>query len=750
MMTLDHTVQITSLAGTPEKANLSYLPDSVSLADKQATPTTRAAAAFLRSLSAANQTLFGHQNDLTHCVYSNAAGGSDVKEITGTYAGLVGFDAATLTGSEIEATSLADAFAKSVEVTKKAASEGALITLSVYPPNFTDSRFDISDGEYDYFGASFIDSKNLSGNPVAHILPGGKLNDKFNTYLDIIVQYASAIGDIPVLFRPFPKNNGGWFWWGSALSVNTYKSLYRYTVDYLKDNGVHNFLYVYSPNGPFDSIGHYLEKFPGDDYVDIMAFNYYCDYSIAGEQYNTLYINTLQTSCKILAEAAMIKDKIPALSETGASIRRADGSKNGLDITNNPIANQNFFANIFKIAQECGLAYTLLWANFTADDFFIPFKYNATSGHEMINEFIDLYNTSGIIFAAGTNFYDTTHHVEATLEPHPPTGYLLAPHDMQTILKPTMFIGVAQNATEVEFMISDSASGIISFPATINEDGLYTVTFSEDDIASIIPTNTADISLLADGKLLGQVSFISIGKERPSPPQHIFENFEYYFGYDEVVRLAYGDSTAAAGSSASFNLYPQHEGLGQFMGQLNYTLDYRGTTVWAGFVSGKKIKISGEFNYNALSMWIQPDGYGQKFVVQLSTAQEEFETELTDFMKTTEAKYITIPFDQFIGQRSGKPVNPAEIKSIQFWFNSVFENVASLPGDGLLSKQGDHYILTSFIFIDDITAIKVEPSLVSNAPVISDEPLVQHEVLDLSLSRELSELQDKISIFSLI
>lgn len=88
---------------------------------------------------------------------------------------------------------------------------------------------------------------------MARILPGGDKNSGFNTYLDRIADFASNLKDddgnlIPVLFRPFHEQNGGWFWWGAATTTKSeYAELYRYTVEYLRDiKGVHNFLYVFS------------------------------------------------------------------------------------------------------------------------------------------------------------------------------------------------------------------------------------------------------------------------------------------------------------------------------------------------------------------------------------------------------------------------------------------------------------------------------------------------------------------------
>ena len=88
--------------------------------------------------------------------------------------------------------------------------------------------------------------------------------------MDIIADYALALQaeNIPVLYRPYHENSGGWFWWGAASTdVETYNALFRYTEDYLASKGVHNFIYVYSPNGPISSEEEYEKRYPGDDYV---------------------------------------------------------------------------------------------------------------------------------------------------------------------------------------------------------------------------------------------------------------------------------------------------------------------------------------------------------------------------------------------------------------------------------------------------------------------------------------------------
>ena len=75
---------------------------------------------------------------------------------------------------------------------------------------------------------------------------------------------------IPVIFRPFHELNGSWFWWGGKnCTPEEIKQLYRFTVAYLRDQkNVHNLLYAYNTDR-FTTKEDYLERYPGDEWVDI-------------------------------------------------------------------------------------------------------------------------------------------------------------------------------------------------------------------------------------------------------------------------------------------------------------------------------------------------------------------------------------------------------------------------------------------------------------------------------------------------
>lgn len=80
--------------------------------------------------------------------------------------------------------------------------------------------------------------------------------------------------NIPVLWRPFHKLDGGWFWWSKGGADNfkeIWKIMYRRYTDYWE---LDNLIWVlgYSGNGR-----DYADWYPGDEYVDIAGADSYND-----------------------------------------------------------------------------------------------------------------------------------------------------------------------------------------------------------------------------------------------------------------------------------------------------------------------------------------------------------------------------------------------------------------------------------------------------------------------------------------
>ena len=322
--------------------------------------------------------MFGHQNAGHIGVSIDAADGteSDVKNLTGSHPAVVGIDTLSFLGYEGKMSDL-------VTVVKNLRRQGVIITLSSHMPNFSLG----GDSFYDY-------SPNITEGDCAHrIMPGGDLNEKYNRFLDMIADFASACVDvegekIPMIFRPFHEANGSWFWWGKDFQTDEeYIALFRYTIDYLMGiKGVDNFVVAYSPNGPIEGDEDYLQRYPGDGYVDILGLDYYHDKPHDGDG----FYRKLTDSLDIIYVLANEKKKIAALTETGyRSLDTGNGYFEGLAPEGNTVP--DWFTSTLEavLATDGGthIAYMLVWANFSDTQFWVPFA-TKEFRHEMCDDFI--------------------------------------------------------------------------------------------------------------------------------------------------------------------------------------------------------------------------------------------------------------------------------------------------------------------------------------------------------------------------
>ena len=68
---------------------------------------------------------------------------------------------------------------------------------------------------------------------------------------------------------------------GKNCTPDELKQLYHFTESYLRDiKNVHNLLYAYNTDR-FYSKEEYLERYPGDEWVDIIGFDIYQAYNTA-------------------------------------------------------------------------------------------------------------------------------------------------------------------------------------------------------------------------------------------------------------------------------------------------------------------------------------------------------------------------------------------------------------------------------------------------------------------------------------
>ena len=247
--------------------------------------------------------MFGHQDDLPYGTnWYDVEGRSDVKEVCGDYPAIFGWELGHLElGHDFSLDSVK--FEKISAWIKQTHAMGAINTISWHfrNPLTGGTAWDVS-----------------SKKTVTSMLPGGEKNELFNQYLDKLATFMLGLKTdkgvfIPVWFRPFHEHTGSWFWWGKDLcTVDEYKALWRYTVNYLREKkNIHHLLYAYS-TGTVASVEEYLERYPGDDLIDMVSFDAY--------DYGGNFTTSLANCCKLVSKIGLEKGKVAAISETGGPI----------------------------------------------------------------------------------------------------------------------------------------------------------------------------------------------------------------------------------------------------------------------------------------------------------------------------------------------------------------------------------------------------------------------------------------------
>jgi mannan endo-1,4-beta-mannosidase len=251
----------------------------------------------------ARATLFGHQDDLTAGVdWRDQPNRSDVRQASGAYPAVFGWDAGNVEiGKSYNFNGVPLAGIRAGM--RRAAALGGLSTLSWHLNN-------------PLTGGTAWDT---TAGTVAALLPGGAGHQRYRQNLDSLARFISSLTDaqgqaIPLIFRPFHESTGSWFWWGQRHCAATeYVQLWRFTVDYLRQQKhLHNLLLAYSPAN-FRSAAHYLERYPGDAYVDVLGLDAYCGTDARQFQ------QQLRQQFAVVAAVARMHHKLSALTETGCS-----------------------------------------------------------------------------------------------------------------------------------------------------------------------------------------------------------------------------------------------------------------------------------------------------------------------------------------------------------------------------------------------------------------------------------------------
>lgn len=312
---------------------------------------------------AAKKIIFGHQDDLAYGVgWSYVDGESDIKKVVGDYPGVYGWDLGHLElGDDVNIDGVP--FVKMKNYVREVYKRGGINTFSWHQTNPFNRN-------------SAWDSTST----VKHILRDDEVKKEYLKDLDKAIAFFKSLKDdkgneIPVIFRPLHEQTGDWFWWGKKQTeAEDYIQLWRTTVDYFKSKGVKNVLYAFSTT-EFPDKDFFLERYPGNDYVDILGIDAYQN---DPSKTTPEFVTQIKRQIKVLNEIGKEHHKLIALTEIGQE----------------KVPNPKWWTEVLlPIIQDSNLSYVQLWRNGRPDHYFVPYP-----GHISENNFKTFYKTPNVLF----------------------------------------------------------------------------------------------------------------------------------------------------------------------------------------------------------------------------------------------------------------------------------------------------------------------------------------------------------------
>ena len=310
--------------------------------DKKATAETIALYSSMQRLAGAG-VLFGHHDDTAYGVgWKYDDNRSDVKSVAGSYPAIYEWDFAKMEhkrDSDINKMP----FKLQHKLVREAYDRGGINEFCWHVDNPSDGK----------------SAWDTSQRTVQDIIPGGTHDTTYVKYLDNIAAYAKTLtgpnGEpIPLLFRPFHELTGTWFWWcKNTCTPDEFKTLWRFTIDYLRNKKhLHNMIIVYCV-ADFDSKEDFLERYPGDGYVDIIGFDNYCTKSVPDYQKN------LDKRMGLQLDIAATHHKLACLAETGYQ----------------GIPMNNWWTSILlpELKKYPKTAFVLVWRNAGPEQYYAPY-----------------------------------------------------------------------------------------------------------------------------------------------------------------------------------------------------------------------------------------------------------------------------------------------------------------------------------------------------------------------------------------
>ncbi len=227
---------------------------------------------------------------------------------------------------------------------------------------------------------------------VSAALPGGSHHTIYLSFLNRLADYLDSLrGEqnerIPVILRLFHEQNGTWFWWGRQNQENDLRRLLAFSINHLRTaRGLDHLLFALSNDGgPVRTKEDLLYAYPGDEYIDVLGFDYYLD---PGQ-------NRIQQLAAWLTSLADEHQLTAAITEFGPrnGIGQASVEANFLS--------RHIVTPLAQNRETRRLAYLLAWRNDRPEHAFLPYPGHPSAPDlKAVCERPDVYLTGDLLAPA--------------------------------------------------------------------------------------------------------------------------------------------------------------------------------------------------------------------------------------------------------------------------------------------------------------------------------------------------------------